>query len=602
MIKKIKDLIIQNRKDKINIFVVLVASIFVSFLEILGFLCISFFIQSIEGGVKKGKDFFRFSQIFCFFQFDSFYVSGCFVIFLYVIRYISVNFLNRYFFDFIYSRQEIVSRNFVERIFYRKYPYYQHIDSSEAINIVSSQIPDFVHYVVVRIYLIFLEIISSVPVLVLVLMQAPKAVFVVGVLSGTLFLMGYRSIRKRIVPLGRRERVSLEQMVRYLQQGLGMLKEARLAGRESFFLESYEESNRVFCDSRSLYMTLASRIRFLFETLGVIGLVCIGFWIFFYNKNYYYTSTTLGILATGIVRLVPAISRVLACSLEIRHYINNVEILWQMIVGSNRLEQNMPAQQICSTLQKPFQEAPPSFIQEVRMIDVEHNYSSSLKPALHSVACSFKKGECVGIIGPSGSGKSTFLDIFMGLMKPSAGVLEVDGQKLISPHDVQRWQRRIAYVPQDVFLWDDSVLHNITFDNEKNGYDHARLAQVIEQAQLASVIKELPQGIHTWVGERGIRLSGGQRQRIGIARALYRSAEVFVFDEATSAIDINLERSLVEVIHSIKPNRLILIVAHRLAAVRKCDRILFIKGGRIEDKVDTDYIVEKQGCLELSSR
>lgn len=190
------------------------------------------------------------------------------------------------------------------------------------------------------------------------------------------------------------------------------------------------------------------------------------------------------------------------------------------------------------------------------------------------------RGTRIGFIGPSGSGKSTLLDIIMGLLSPSAGQLKIDGRS-VREENRRAWQAHVAHVPQSVFLADASIEENIAFGVPRNQIDHERVRKVARQAQIASTIEALPEQYQTMTGERGVRLSGGQRQRIGIARALYKRADVIILDEATSALDNETELALMQAIETLGPDLTILIIAHRTNTLRNCDHIFELRGGRL---------------------
>jgi ATP-binding cassette subfamily B protein len=186
----------------------------------------------------------------------------------------------------------------------------------------------------------------------------------------------------------------------------------------------------------------------------------------------------------------------------------------------------------------------------------------------------------VGFIGSTGAGKSTLLDIVMGLLEPTAGTLMVDGFPITAANK-RGWQAHIAHVPQAIFLADTSIEENIAFGVPKNQIDFNRVKQAAQQAQISEIIETWPQKYRTFVGERGVRLSGGQRQRIGIARALYKQADVIIFDEATSALDNETEEAVMQAIDGLSNNLTILIIAHRLTTLKNCTEIVELANGAI---------------------
>jgi HlyD family secretion protein len=198
----------------------------------------------------------------------------------------------------------------------------------------------------------------------------------------------------------------------------------------------------------------------------------------------------------------------------------------------------------------------------------------------------------IGIVGPSGSGKSTLIDILLSLIVPDEGQLKID-EKLVSNHNRRSWQNTIGFVAQNIFLSEGSISENVAFGLPQDEIDIGQVTKVIELAHLAEFTESLKDGIHTKVGERGIQLSGGQRQRIGIARALYHKAEVLVFDEATSSLDGITEKMIMEAIHDFSGKKTIILIAHRLKTVQKCDQIFFINNGKVDDYGTYDELIEK---------
>ncbi len=225
------------------------------------------------------------------------------------------------------------------------------------------------------------------------------------------------------------------------------------------------------------------------------------------------------------------------------------------------------------------------FKKSITLSNVDFRYVNTNKDALHHITLEIKKGDCIGIVGETGSGKSTLVDLILGLLKPTQGSILVDNKYPVNSYE---WHKHIGYVPQSIYLTDDSIESNIAFGEKIENIDESRLNKAIEDAQLSKFINQLPEGIKTIVGERGIRLSGGERQRISIARALYRNPDVLIFDEATSALDNETEAKLMETIHSVSKNRTVIMIAHRLTTLKDCNQIYcFQEGHLINESADS---------------
>jgi ATP-binding cassette subfamily C protein len=219
------------------------------------------------------------------------------------------------------------------------------------------------------------------------------------------------------------------------------------------------------------------------------------------------------------------------------------------------------------------------FCESIVLERVSYIFAQADNAALQDISLTIRFGESIGIVGPTGAGKTTLVDLVVGLLRPSSGRILIDGNDLGSR--LLAWKRNIGYVPQSIFLIDDSLRRNIALGIGDPEIDEGRLRAAVRMAQLERFVAELPQGLETSVGERGIRLSGGERQRVGIARALYHDPDLLVFDEATSALDLSTEAALAEAIEALHGKKTLLVVAHRLSSVLRCDRLVFMSEGRI---------------------
>jgi ATP-binding cassette subfamily C protein len=232
---------------------------------------------------------------------------------------------------------------------------------------------------------------------------------------------------------------------------------------------------------------------------------------------------------------------------------------------------------------RPFEPSPPLLQSTLACDDVSFQYEDSSTPALEHITFTVSRGQSIGIVGPTGAGKSTLVDVLLGLLTPTAGRVLIDGEPLAGRE--RAWQRQIGYVPQDVYLLDDSLRRNIAFGIPDGAIDERRLAAAVAQARLDDVVTAMPKLLETVIGENGMRLSGGQRQRVAIARALYHDPPVLVFDEATAALDNQTEREVTEAIARLRQGfgstRTVIAIAHRLSTVKDCDQLIYLRDGRI---------------------
>jgi len=355
--------------------------------------------------------------------------------------------------------------------------------------------------------------------------------------------------------------------IQHLQQGLGGAKDVKLLGREGDFLAQYHLHHAQSARVGELQSTLQQLPRLWLELLAVGGLALLVFVMLGRGVELTSIVPTLGLFAAAAFRLMPSVSRVLASVQAVRYAMPVINTLHE------ELKLAAPEPAIRTTDQGR------RFYREIRLTDVAYSYPGADTPALHGLTLAIKKGESVGFIGSSGSGKSTLVDVILGLLPPSNGSVLVDGQDI--QEQLRTWQDQIGYVPQSIYLTDDTLRRNVAFGIPDEHIDDAAVQRAIRDAQLEEFVGGLPNGVESIVGERGIRLSGGQRQRIGIARALYHDPSVLVMDEATSALDATTESGVMEAVTALRGSKTILIVAHRLTTVGQCDRIYRLESGTV---------------------
>jgi len=299
----------------------------------------------------------------------------------------------------------------------------------------------------------------------------------------------------------------------------------------------------------------------------VIALVA--YWLYVQHGGAGAEIPVLGAFALGAQRMLPAVQQVYAGWATLQGGRASLRD------GLSLLEQPLESPTIDLGVKEPIR-----FQHFFELREVSLAYKQDGVLSLKNVSLLIHKGERVGFVGATGSGKSSMMDVIMGLMPPSHGGLYVDGLH-VSVANLRDWQARVAHVPQSIFLADMSVAENIAFGVQCDRIDIQRVRAAARQAQIAELIESWPQQYDTLVGERGVRISGGQRQRVGIARALYKQVDVIIFDEATNALDDDTERSVMSAIDGLSKDFTILMVAHRISTLRKCDRIVKLHDGKV---------------------
>ena len=354
--------------------------------------------------------------------------------------------------------------------------------------------------------------------------------------------------------------------LQHLQQGLGGAKDVILLGRESEFLEQYRLHNVQSARVGQLQQTVQQLPRLWLELLAVSGLAALVLTMLAQGRALDVILPTLGLFVAAAFRLLPSVNRVIGAVQMLKFGLPVIDTLYA------ELSLLVPVPPDDSSAKASFQDT-------LELSQVDYAYPGTTVPMIKDLSFTIRRGESVGFIGSSGAGKSTLVDILLGLLTPNRGAVLVDGQD-IQQH-LRGWQNHIGYVPQTIFLTDDTLRRNVAFGLSNELIDEAAVQRAIHAAQLQDFLSSLPEGLDTLVGERGIRLSGGQRQRIGIARALYHDPNVLVLDEATSSLDTDTERGVMEAVRALQGAKTILIVAHRLSTVEHCDRLYRLEQGRV---------------------
>jgi ATP-binding cassette, subfamily B, bacterial PglK len=354
-----------------------------------------------------------------------------------------------------------------------------------------------------------------------------------------------------------------------LQEGLGGIRDVLIYGCQEVYCRMFEKANRALRRAQGDNFLIAQSPRYVAETVGVVIMTVVVYVISTGPDGLEFAVPFLGALALAAQRMLPAFQQTYGGLAAIRasqaSLIDVLEYLNQPLPAVPQFETSCKLQ----------------FASAIRLCGVSFRYDSKGKQVLSNVNLSIDRGSRVGFVGTTGSGKSTLLDMIMGLLHPTDGAIEIDGVKLDSSN-AGAWQARIAHVPQAIYLSDATIAENIAFGCLRHEIDMGRVKLAAKRARVGEVIDALPDQYDALIGERGIRLSGGQRQRIGIARALYREADIIVLDEATSALDDDTERAVMESMDSLGRDITVLIIAHRLTTLRKCDAIVELEAGAVK--------------------
>jgi ATP-binding cassette subfamily B protein len=465
-------------------------------------------------------------------------------------------------------------------------PYRVHVarNSSEVISGITNK----VNGVVFLVLLPLLTLVSSTMLLVVIMLTLiaidPMVASVSTVVLGASYALITFMSRRRLHRNSQRIAYEQTQVVKSLQEGLGGIRDVLLDGTQPVYCEIYRQADQQLRRAQGNNTFIGLSPRYVMEGLGMVLIAALAYALSLQVGGIATALPVLGALAIGAQRLLPALQQSYSS--------------WASITGSyasladtiELLNQSLPIE-----LLQPAPE-PLQFNKSIRFNAVSFRYTSDSPWVLDGFSLVIAKGARVGFVGGTGSGKSTTLDLLMGLLIPTEGEFLVDEQPTSGTRG-RAWQQTIAHVPQSIYLADSTLAENIAFGVPRNDIDLGRVKKAARQAQIADFIESSPEGYQAYVGERGIRLSGGQRQRIGIARALYKQASVLVFDEATSALDNATEQSVMETIEGLNSALTILIIAHRLTTVRRCDFIVEMERGRVVAQGTFKHLLESSSSF-----
>ena len=450
-------------------------------------------------------------------------------------------------------------------------PYSVHVarNSSEIIDAVSTKVNAVVFQIIVPLLTLFSSTVIMVAIMATLIAINPVIALTAFAGFGGTYAIIIKLTRGRLKQNSQRIAKESQQLVKSLQEGLGGIRDILIDRNQPLYCQIYAKAVTPLRRAQGNNQFMSLSPRFVIEAIGMLLIGALAYALARQPGGMAQAIPVLGTLALGAQRLLPVLQQTYAS--------------WSTLQGGQA-----SLRDVLELLDQPVSESsvrkvdePLPFHNQLEIRGLSFRYAPTLPDVLRQLNLTIPKGSRVGFIGATGSGKSTLLDIVMGLLQPTDGSMEVDGQK-ITQEKLGAWQRHIAHVPQSIYLSDATIAENIAFGVQKEKIDQERVRKAAMQAQMAELVESWPGQYQTIVGERGVRLSGGQRQRIGIARALYKQADVIIFDEATSALDNTTEAAVMQAIEELHQDLTVLIIAHRLTTLKNCDTVVELADGGIK--------------------
>jgi len=403
------------------------------------------------------------------------------------------------------------------------------------------------------------------------------------VIFASAYALLYKTVRRRLMRNSRHISEAQQMRFKLMGEGFGGIKDALLLGRQKDFTDRFQTACEKFATAQGTNMAMAQAPRYAMELVAFGSIIFLVLYLLAAHEgNLGAILPVLSVYALAGFKLLPAFQQIYTGLSSIRGNLSAFDSVRDDLRASI-FETTKAATPTTKRLTPK---------KSVRLNNIVFSYPGKEEPVLKNLDITIPANGVIGLVGASGSGKSTAIDLLLGLIEPQRGNLLIDGQPL-TKDSIRAWQNSVGFVPQSIFLADSSIRENIAFGLPPEAVDEEKVNRAANMAHLDELLAELPHGLDTRVGERGVQLSGGQRQRIGIARALYHDADVLVLDEATSALDGITEKLIMDAIHDFSGKKTIIMIAHRLATVRQCDAIYLLEKGEVTDQGTYD---------ELSSR
>lgn len=489
---------------------------------------------------------------------------------IFVIKNVFLYLQQKLTFAFVYVNQFRTSERMMRNYLRRGYEFYLNADTAVVQRSITSDVNNMYGLILALLQLLSDGVISVFVIAYCFISNGTLTVLLAVVLLALMLLI-QKVLKPIMYKAGQQNQEYYSGLFKWISQTVQGIKEVKISCKEQYFVSEYQKCGKGYVESVQRYSLYNSIPKLLIEVTCVSTMM--GYMIFQIASGVRTEIMVQAVSTLGAAALVllPAVSRV-------NNQINSIAYFEPFFMGvSDNLQDEINTENVDLTFATDEEEKLP-VKEKIEMKDITYSYPNSDKLIFNHADLTIPIGASVGIVGTSGAGKSTVVDILLGLLETKTGYVYADGQDVKQHY--RKWLKNIGYIPQMIFMLDDTIRRNVAFGVPEDKIDEDRLWEVLKEAQMDEFIRTLPDGLDTGIGERGIRLSGGQRQRIGIARALYNNPEILILDEATSALDNETEAAIMESINMLHGKKTLVIIAHRLQTIEKCDIVYRVEDGK----------------------
>jgi len=466
---------------------------------------------------------------------------------------------------FTLNRQIEMSKKLFQSYIYKPYEFFFSQNTAELQRNVNTLVASIIQGMLMAGLYMLTEMMIVAFIVILLLIVDPISTIGIMVILGGVVITLYTLLKHRLDRAAKKQNVFGTDMFKQVKEGLGSIKDIKVLGREANFLNNFERSGRGFAKMTAFANIAAQSPRLLIETIAVSGLVIIVVINALRSPDMGASLPTIALFGMAAIRIMPSMNRIVGYMTTIRFNTVHFHKIYDDLKEAVSTEKTEPETK----------ENKINLNKNIELRNLTYSYPEAKQNVLENINLTIEKGQAVGIVGSSGAGKTTLVDIMLGLLTPQQGKLLVDGEDITN--NMKPFRQNVGYVPQSIFVIDDAIDANVAFGIPKDEIDTEKVWAALEIANLKQFAESLPEKLETNIGEAGMRLSGGQLQRIGIARALYHNPEILIFDEATSSLDSESEKVITEAITTIGHSKTMIIIAHRVNTLEKCDVIYEVK-------------------------
>ena len=484
--------------------------------------------------------------------------------------------------SFVRIREYTIGKRLVEGYLHQPYSWFLSRNSAEIGKTILSEVGQVIGFGILPLMELIAKSMITIAIIFLLILVDPKLALIVGFTLGLAYLIIYYLIRSYLNLIGNKRLKNNELRFVAVSEAFGATKEVKVSGLEQAYINRFSESAYIFAKTTASSQIIAQLPRYILEGIAIGGVILIMLYRMSQTGDFNTIIPIFSLYIFAGYRLMPALQQIYASFTNLAFVGPSLDKISNDIKNLKKYNLNENKEVV-------------SLNKTISLKNITYNYPNVSRPALKNINLNIPAKSTIGLVGTTGSGKTTMVDIILGLLEVEKGTLEVDG-KIINFKNNRSWQSSIGYVPQHIYLADDSIAANIAFGVPIENINQEKIEKVSKISNLHKFVnEELPKKYQTKIGERGVRLSGGQRQRIGIARALYHNPEVLILDEATSALDNQTEKAVMEAVNNLSKNITIILIAHRLNTVKNCDIIFQLENGQVIGKGSYEELINNDG-------